>query len=96
MFIGTFGMLLRESEVRYDPFQCLQMLISSQNSFTTFFLESWIYSASLNVVAHGEAWATKVQLDGQQLTVFNARKGELLELARNQVRHGAHSAPGLY
>ena len=27
----------------------------------------------------------KVQLEGPQLTAFNARKGELLELARNQV-----------
>ena len=85
VFIGTFGKILRESEVRGLPSGTVSMLISSQNSFTTFFLESWIYSAALNVTTHCETWATKVQLDGQQLTAFNARKGELLELARNQV-----------
>jgi len=86
-FIGTFGKILRESEVRNNPSGIVQMLITSQNSLTTFFLESWIYSSALNVTAHCEAWATKVQLDGQQLITFNARKGELLELARNQVCH---------
>lgn len=87
IFIGTFGKILRESEVRGLPSGAISMLIPSQNSFTTFFLESWIYSAALNVTTHCETWATKVQLDGQQLTAFNACKGELLELARNQVRH---------
>jgi hypothetical protein len=85
IFIGAFGKLLRESEVSGHPSSVVQMLIPPQSSFTTFFLESWIYSAALNVTAHCDEWAVKVQLDGQLLTAFNARKGELLELARNQV-----------
>ncbi|KAK7467047.1 hypothetical protein VKT23_004109 [Stygiomarasmius scandens] len=48
-----------------------------------FFVQSWIYSSALSVVEQCDSWASGVS--DAQLATFNAGKGELLELARNQL-----------
>ncbi|THU92186.1 hypothetical protein K435DRAFT_829706 [Dendrothele bispora CBS 962.96] len=48
-----------------------------------FFLQSWIYSSALSVVEQCDSWTSG--LSDVQLAVLNAGKGELLELARNQL-----------
>ncbi|KAF5365787.1 hypothetical protein D9758_003260 [Tetrapyrgos nigripes] len=48
-----------------------------------FFLQSWIYSSALSVVEQCDSWASN--LSEAQLAVFNAGKGELVELARSQL-----------
>lgn len=57
-----------------------------------FFVESWTYSSALSVVEQCDTWANTLKLESVALASFNAGKGELLELARNQVsfcsRHG--------
>ncbi|KAG8969021.1 hypothetical protein FRC03_004988 [Tulasnella sp. 419] len=70
-FITSFARTLRENEE-----------FLSDN-----FLESWIYSSAFNVVNQCQAWVEALpdQLDSASLNSFNAVKGELLELARNQL-----------
>ncbi len=45
-----------------------------------------MYSSALSVVEQVDVWAKDIKLEGVVLNQFNACKGELLELARNQVR----------
>jgi hypothetical protein len=56
-----------------------------QAKLPLFFVESWIFSSALSVVEQCDVWATDFALDGPDLAILNSRKGELLELARNQV-----------
>jgi hypothetical protein len=56
-----------------------------QVTIPPFFVESWIYSSALSVVQQCDAWAGDLKLEGPTLSSFNAGKGELLELAKNQV-----------
>lgn len=51
-----------------------------------FFIESWIYTAALDVAREAENWKTSKQLEGNELALFHASQGELTELARSQVR----------
>jgi len=50
-----------------------------------FFIESWIYTSSLDVVREAETWKNSKQLEGNDLALFHAGQGELTELARSQV-----------
>ncbi|KII88634.1 hypothetical protein PLICRDRAFT_110377 [Plicaturopsis crispa FD-325 SS-3] len=68
-FLGAFGRRLREVE----------------NTIPEFFIESWTYSSALSVVAQCDDWAQAYHFEGHNLISFNAVKGELLELARNQL-----------
>jgi hypothetical protein len=56
-----------------------------QVNLPNFFVESWTYSSALSVVEQCDIWAADLKLEGPIVTTFNAGKGELLELARNQV-----------
>ncbi|KAJ7751971.1 trafficking protein particle complex subunit 10 [Mycena metata] len=69
-FLGAFGRRLSEIEDTTIP---------------EFFVESWTYSSALSVVDQCDAWASTLSLQGTKLSTFNAGKGELLELARNQL-----------
>ncbi|KAF7338390.1 hypothetical protein MVEN_02064700 [Mycena venus] len=68
-FLGAFGRRLLEVE----------------ETIPEFFVESWTYSSALSVVDQCDTWAGPSGLQGSMLSTFNAGKGELLELARNQV-----------
>ncbi|KAJ7285957.1 trafficking protein particle complex subunit 10 [Mycena rebaudengoi] len=68
-FLGAFGRRLREVE---EP-------------IPEFFVESWTYSSALSVVEQCDIWAASLNMQGPKLAAFNAGKGELLELARNQL-----------
>jgi trafficking protein particle complex subunit 10 len=68
-FLGAFGRRLREVDTPLPKF----------------FIESWIYSSAMSAVEQCDTWASRLTLDGPKLATFNAGKGELLELARNQV-----------
>ncbi|KAJ7452540.1 hypothetical protein B0H11DRAFT_2245998 [Mycena galericulata] len=68
-FLGAFGRRLREVE----------------DTLPGFFVESWTHSSALSVVDQCDTWAVPLNLQGPKLSTFNAGKGELLELARNQV-----------
>lgn len=57
-----------------------------QTPLPEFFVESWIYSSCLSVVEQCDSWTSNQSLEGAKLAVYNASKGELLELALNQVR----------
>jgi hypothetical protein len=56
-----------------------------QETLPEYFVESWTYSSALSVVDQCDSWAAGLSLQGSKLATFNAGKGELLELARNQV-----------
>lgn len=45
-----------------------------------------MYSSALSVVTQADTWATDLGLEGSALSVYNAGKAQLLELARLQVR----------
>ncbi|KAJ7940762.1 trafficking protein particle complex subunit 10 [Mycena leptocephala] len=68
-FLGAFGRRLSEVE----------------ETLPEFFVESWTYSSALSVVDQCDSWAAGLSLQGSKLATFNAGKGELLELARNQL-----------
>ncbi|KAF4576476.1 hypothetical protein EYR40_000715 [Pleurotus pulmonarius] len=68
-FLSTFGRLLRDHETPLPKF----------------FVESWIYSSCLSVVDQCDSWTSNQSLEGAKLAVYNASKGELLELALNQL-----------
>ncbi|KAJ7098036.1 trafficking protein particle complex subunit 10 [Mycena belliarum] len=68
-FLGAFGRRLREVE----------------ENIPEFFVESWTYSSALSVVDQCDTWSVAQSLQGAKLSTFNAGKGELLELARNQL-----------
>ncbi|KAJ6547447.1 trafficking protein particle complex subunit 10 [Mycena capillaripes] len=68
-FLGAFGRRLSEVE----------------ETIPEFFVESWTYSSALSVVDQCDTWAASLSLQGSKLSTFNAGKGELLELARNQL-----------
>ncbi|KAJ7156089.1 trafficking protein particle complex subunit 10 [Mycena crocata] len=68
-FLGAFGRRLCEVE----------------DTIPEFFVESWTYSSALSVVDQCDTWAANLSLQGSKLSTFNAGKGELLELARNQL-----------
>jgi hypothetical protein len=46
-----------------------------------------MYSSALSSVEQVDVWAKDIKLEGIALNQFNACKGELLELARSQVRY---------
>ncbi|KAJ7470648.1 trafficking protein particle complex subunit 10 [Mycena latifolia] len=68
-FLGAFGRRLREVE----------------ETIPEFFVESWTYCSALSVVDQCDTWSATLSLQGSKLSTFNAGKGELLELARNQL-----------
>jgi hypothetical protein len=86
-FLGAFGRRLRDLEVgpmvkhEYN----IETLNLTQKTLAPFFLQSWIYSSALSVVGQCNEWASGFDITGPKLNTFNAAKGELLELARNQV-----------
>jgi hypothetical protein len=50
-----------------------------------YFVESWTYSSALSVVEQCDNWANGLKLESSAQAAIHASKGELLELARNQV-----------
>ncbi|KAH9966604.1 trafficking protein particle complex subunit 10 [Russula dissimulans] len=69
MFLTSFGRHLREVSV----------------ILPSYFIESWTYSSALSAVEQVDTWAKDIKLEGILLNQFNAGRGELLELARNQL-----------
>lgn len=64
------------------------LIAYEQRSFTTFFLESWIYSSCMNIVLHCDEALEKFQLlkgNNGFMVQYAAKKGELIDLARNQL-----------
>ncbi|KAH7915010.1 trafficking protein particle complex subunit 10 [Hygrophoropsis aurantiaca] len=68
-FLATFSRRLRDVETILPEY----------------FIESWIFSSALSVVDQCETWAQTLTLSGSALALFNASKGELLELAKSQL-----------
>ncbi|EJD39309.1 hypothetical protein AURDEDRAFT_71368 [Auricularia subglabra TFB-10046 SS5] len=68
-FLSGFGRRLHESK---DP-------------LPEHFVESWTYASCISVVQQCDKWADGFQLEGALLSTYNSVKGELYELARNQV-----------
>ncbi|EIW85047.1 hypothetical protein CONPUDRAFT_47585 [Coniophora puteana RWD-64-598 SS2] len=68
-FLGTFGRRLRDTEA----------------TLPEYFIESWIFSSALSVVEQIESWAAASRTDSFDSSRLFAAKGELLELARNQL-----------
>jgi len=58
-----------------------------QRTLPRYFIESWIYSSCLSVIEYCDKLASEFTITSPKLESFNAAKGELFELARNQVRH---------
>jgi trafficking protein particle complex subunit 10 len=66
--------------------QCIsQVLTSFQAALPEYFVESWTYSSALSVVEQCDNWTDGLKLEGSAQAAVHASKGELLELARNQV-----------
>jgi hypothetical protein len=85
-FLATFSMRLRDIEVRNINIHLLSFLTCvHQGSLPKFFIESWIYSSALSVVEQCDVWAGPFDFDKPTLSNFQAAKGELLQLAANQV-----------
>jgi trafficking protein particle complex subunit 10 len=53
--------------------------------FGLYYIESWTYSAALNIVDQCEEWASLAGLELATSSLLSGIKGELLELARTQV-----------
>lgn len=68
-FLSGFGRRLRELE----------------GTIPLFFVESWTYSSALSVVEQVDTWANDVKMGKPALARFSAVKGELLELAQQQL-----------
>jgi trafficking protein particle complex subunit 10 len=88
MFLTSFGRHLRDVTVSRhltDPFVHTTCTLH-QVILPSYFIESWIYSSALSAVEQVDIWATDINLEGVLLNQFNACKGELLDLVRNQVR----------
>lgn len=56
-----------------------------QGRLPKFFIESWTYSSALSVVDQCDAWAGPSEFDKLTSSNFRAAKGELMQLAANQV-----------
>lgn len=65
--------------------------LGQKKDLSDFFLESWIYSASIGVVNQCDAWADAASLEPPAMISLNAAKAELLDLARSQVSHSCGS-----
>lgn len=87
MFLQTFGKRLREVEVsvQFAP-DSFSPSLSDQNDIPPYFIESWMYSSALSTVDHCDTCSKSLEMSKAVLTSFNAVKGELIELARHQVR----------
>lgn len=85
-FLGVFGRRLREVEVGVVVSHASLAAHDLQITLPPFFVESWAYSSALSVVEQCDLWSSALTMEGNKLAAFNAGKGELLELARNQVR----------
>ncbi|PCH38130.1 hypothetical protein WOLCODRAFT_64398 [Wolfiporia cocos MD-104 SS10] len=68
-FLGGFGRRLRELE----------------DTLPEFFVESWTYSSALSVVDACDSWTDVSSFSKVALSRFQAVKGELLELAQQQL-----------
>ena len=66
------------------PLQYLELFL--QATLPEYFVESWTYSSALSVVEQCDSWANGLKLEGSAQAAIHASKGELLELARNQVK----------
>jgi hypothetical protein len=88
IFLTSFGRQLREVTVSRQHTDLLTHITCSlhQVILPWYFIESWTYSSALSAVEQVDVWAKDIKLEGVVLNQFNACKGELLELARNQVR----------
>jgi len=60
------------------------MANKEQDSLPELFIESWIYSSAMSVLAASDGWNTK-DSDSSQALKLSVAKGELFELARTQV-----------
>jgi len=89
MFLASFGRHLREVTVSLQRIVLLTYTTYSlpQVMLPSHFIESWTFSSALSSVEQVDFWAKDTKLEDIMLNQFNACKGELLELARNQVRH---------
>jgi trafficking protein particle complex subunit 10 len=87
LFLQTFGKRLQEVEVS-TSFNRIRLVneIEEDEMLPPFFVESWTYCSALSVVDQCDAWARSLQLDKPTMAGFSAVKGELVELARHQVR----------
>jgi hypothetical protein len=86
-FLASFSRRLREVEVCDSTGQFgYFLIIENQGTLPKFFIESWVYSSALSVVEQCDAWAGPVDLDKVALSNYQAAKGELLQLAANQVK----------
>ncbi|KAI0327179.1 hypothetical protein GY45DRAFT_1328000 [Cubamyces sp. BRFM 1775] len=56
-----------------------------EDTLPPLFIESWQYSSALSVVDQCDEWARGIEMGKPALTAFNAAKGELVELARQQL-----------
>ncbi|KZT11270.1 uncharacterized protein LAESUDRAFT_809238 [Laetiporus sulphureus 93-53] len=68
-FLSGFGRRLRELEDTLPPF----------------FVESWTYSSALSVIDQCDVWANPPAMSKGAVARLNAVKGELLELAQQQL-----------
>lgn len=86
VFLGSFGMKLREVEVS-EIVSCivLNAQLRCQSSLPKYFVESWKYTSALSVVDQCDQWASSATPEGSDGTAYQAARGELLELARMQL-----------
>ena len=87
-FLRAFGRRLREIEVR--PMQVYPQSSTDahdQDELPHYFVESWTFSSVMSVVEQIDAWAKPLKFTKPINMSFNAVKGELIELARNQVSY---------
>ncbi|TFY59462.1 hypothetical protein EVJ58_g5755 [Rhodofomes roseus] len=68
-FLTNFGRRLRELE----------------DTLPEFFIESWIYSSALSVADTCDTWVSAVNLSKASQARYSALKGELMELAQQQL-----------
>jgi trafficking protein particle complex subunit 10 len=85
-FLVDFGRRLKEIKV-INGVETLSIahVYTFQDELPPYFIESWVYSSALSVVDHCDGLGASRNYDGAEMLVFCAMKGQLLELARDQV-----------
>lgn len=82
-FVASLAQRLRESQVRSTSLSSL----TSQADLPEYFIESWTYTACLDLVAHCDEWSRleRPNNDYSGLIAYESARSELLDIARVQV-----------
>lgn len=88
-FVASLGRRLRESEVslRFEQSVLRMAELTVQGDLAEHFIESWTYTACMDIVAKCDEWSRVDRPNGDYsgLVAYESARSELLDIARVQV-----------